>query len=105
MNLYDVFCQINSNSCNLIHGTSPFKGCRLTSNTNLGTWCRRLEVGSPFVFNEAEALAAVAQATLALEDGAAGDDALDVAGHKRLKRGRKPLDADLPRRVVRHELP
>jgi len=40
-----------------------------------------------------------------LEDGASGDDALDVAGHKRLKRGRKPLDADLPRHVVRHELP
>ena len=56
-------------------------------------------------FNEAEALAVAAQATLALEDGAAGDDALDVAGHKRLKRGRKPLDADLPRHVVRHELP
>ena len=51
-------------------------------------------------FNEAEALAAAAQATPALEDGAAGDDAaLDVAAHKRLKRGRKPLDADLPRHV------
>ncbi|HEY5582336.1 MAG TPA: IS66 family transposase, partial [Rhodoferax sp.] len=37
-------------------------------------------------FNEAEALAAAAQATPALEDGAAGDDAaLDVAAHKRLK--------------------
>ncbi len=57
-------------------------------------------------FNEAEALAAAAQATPALEDGAAGDDAaLDVAAHKRLKRGRKPLDANLPRHVVRHELP
>ena len=62
-------------------------------------------------FNEAEALAAVEQATPALEYGAdtAGDDsadsALDVPAHKRLKRGRKPLDADLPRHVVRHELP
>ena len=60
-------------------------------------------------FNEAEALAAVAQATSALEDGATGDDsdaaAVDVPAHKRLKRGRKPLDADLPRHVVRHELP
>ena len=60
-------------------------------------------------FNEAEALAA--QATPALEDGDAGtsgdavDDALDATGRKRLKRGRKPLDADLPRHVVRHELP
>ena len=50
-------------------------------------------------FNEAEALAA--QATAALQD----DAALDVAAHKRLKRGRQPLDADLPRHVVRHELP
>jgi len=57
-------------------------------------------------FNEAEALAAAAQATAALQDDAAGDDAaLDVVAHKRLKRGRKPLDADLPRHVVRHELP
>ncbi len=53
-------------------------------------------------FNEAEALAAAAQTTPALADG---DDAVDVPGHKRLKRGRKPLDADLPRHVVRHELP
>ena len=56
-------------------------------------------------FNEAEALAAAAQDTAALEDDAAGDDAHNVASHKRLKRGRKPLDADLPRHVVRHELP
>ena len=54
-------------------------------------------------FNEAEALAAAAQATPALADG--DDAAVDVPGHKRLKRGRKPLDADLPRHVVRHELP
>ena len=54
-------------------------------------------------FNEAEALAA--QATAALQDDAAGGDAHNVASHKRLKRGRKPLDADLPRHVVRHELP
>ena len=40
-----------------------------------------------------------------MECSAAGEDALDVAGHKRLKRGCKPLDADLPRHVVRHELP
>lgn len=57
-----------------------------------------------FVFNEAEALGAGAQAAPALQDDCAGQDALDVAGHKRLKRGRKPLDAELPRHVVRHEL-
>ena len=60
-------------------------------------------------FNEAEALAAVAQATPALQDGATGEDSCDAAvavpAHQRLKRGRKPLDADLPRDVVRHELP
>ena len=60
-------------------------------------------------FNEAEALAAVAQATPALQDGAAGEDSGDAAvavpAHQRLKRGRKPLDADLPRHIVRHELP
>ena len=58
-----------------------------------------------FVFNEAEALGAATQTAPALEDDCAGEDALNVAGHKRLKRGRKPLDADLPRHVVRHELP
>ena len=60
-------------------------------------------------FNEAEALAAVAQATPALQDGDAGEDsdaaAVAVLTHQRLKRGRKPLDADLPRHIVRHELP
>ena len=60
-------------------------------------------------FNEAEALAAVAQATPALQDGATGEDSCDAAvavpAHQRLKRGRKPLDADLPRHIVRHELP
>ena len=55
-------------------------------------------------FNEAEAEALAAQATAALQDHIAGDDAHNVASHKRLKRGRKPLDANLPRRVVRHEL-
>ena len=56
-------------------------------------------------FNEAEALAAAAQATAALQDDAAGDDTHNAASHKRPKRGRKPLDADLPRHVVRCELP
>jgi len=30
-NLYDLLCQIDANSCNLVHETSPFEGCRLTS--------------------------------------------------------------------------
>ena len=33
------------------------------------------------------------------------DDKIDVPGHQRAKRGRKPLDPALPREVVRHELP
>ena len=60
-------------------------------------------------FNEAEALAAAAQATPGLQDGAPGEDsdaaAVAVPAHQRLKRGRKPLDADLPRHIVRYELP
>lgn len=55
-------------------------------------------------FNEAEQLAAATQAAPAQQDSDAADDASDVAGHKRAKRGRKPLDAALPRHVVRHEL-
>lgn len=59
-------------------------------------------------FNEAEALAAASQAAPAQEESEAvdvgADDASDVAGHKRAKRGRKPLDPALPRHVVRHEL-
>jgi hypothetical protein len=31
------------------------------------------------------------------------DDKITVPGHKRAKRGRKPLDPALPREVVRHE--
>ena len=53
-------------------------------------------------FNEAEELGAGAQP--AVEDSVE-DDKLDVPGHKRAKRGRKPLDPALPREVVRHELP
>ena len=52
-------------------------------------------------FNEAESLGA--QAEPAAEEADA--DKIDVPGHKRAKRGRKPLDPALPREVVRHELP
>lgn len=51
--------------------------------------------------NEAEALAPAG--TPVAEEVAA--DAIDVAGHRRKKRGRKPLDPHLPREIVRHELP
>ena len=51
--------------------------------------------------NEAEARAPtgapVAEETL--------PEAVEVAGHSRKKRGRKPLDPHLPREIVRHELP
>ena len=51
--------------------------------------------------NEAEALAPngmpVAEKTM--------PEAVEVAGHSRKKRGRKPLDPLLPREIVRHELP
>jgi len=54
-------------------------------------------------FNEAEGLGA--QAEPAAEEAAPGDETIDVPGHRRAKRGRKPLDPALPREVVRHELP
>lgn len=54
-------------------------------------------------FNEAEALGAAAQPTQ--EETQADDSIVEVPGHKRAKRGRKPLDPALPREVVRHELP
>jgi transposase len=51
-------------------------------------------------FNEAEALAPagtpVAEETV---------EEIEVPAHTRKKRGRKPLDPNLPREVVRHELP
>jgi len=53
--------------------------------------------------NEAEALAPTADTAVAQEEGP--DDGIEVAGHKRKKRGRKPLDPSLPREVIRHELP
>ena len=52
-------------------------------------------------FNEAEELGADAQP--AVEDS--DQKTVDVPGHKRAVRGRKPLDPALPREVVRHELP
>jgi hypothetical protein len=52
------------------------------------------------LFNEAEALSA-ANAQPAQEDV----PETKVGAHSRKKRGRKPLDPDLPRETVRHELP
>ncbi len=51
------------------------------------------------LFNEAEALSA--GATPARED----EPATQVAGRTRGARGRKPLDPNLPREIVRHKLP
>ena len=53
-------------------------------------------------FNEAEVLGATSEPAA---QEATEDDGIDVPAHKRAKRGRKPLDAALPREVVRHELP
>ena len=55
-------------------------------------------------FNEAEALAAATKASPAQQEGDGESGQTDVAGHKRAKRGRKPLDPALPRHIVRHEL-
>jgi transposase len=52
--------------------------------------------------NEAEALAASEQAAPVQ---AGDEESTPVAGHRRKKRGRKPLDPALPREIVRHELP
>jgi transposase len=51
------------------------------------------------LFNEAEALGT--DVAPAREE----EPATQVAGHTRGKRGRKPLDPNLPREIVRHELP
>jgi transposase len=52
-------------------------------------------------FNEAELEGASAQPAAAETE----DDKVDVPAHRRTKRGRRPLDAALPREVRRHELP
>ena len=55
-------------------------------------------------FNEAESLGAAAQP--AQEEAEVHADGIEIAAHKRKKRaGRRPLDAALPREVIRHELP
>lgn len=51
--------------------------------------------------NEAEALTA-ATSTSPVQESVPD---IEVAPHKRKKRGRKPLDPSLPREIVRHELP
>jgi len=57
-------------------------------------------------FNEAESLGAQAEPAAEESDSdSSDDDKVNVPGHKRAKRGRKPLDPALPREVVRHELP
>jgi transposase len=56
-------------------------------------------------FNEAESLGARAEPAAEEAPEDSDDDKIDVPGHRRAKRGRKPLDPALPREVVRHELP
>jgi transposase len=51
--------------------------------------------------NEAVMLAPGAATLPAQEDGSD----IEVAAHKRKKRGRKPLDPALPRVVIRYEIP
>lgn len=51
------------------------------------------------LFNEIEALAPAP-----LPPEVAPEDTVEVPAHRRAKRGRKPLDAALPREVIRHEL-
>lgn len=54
-------------------------------------------------FNEAEAEAGSARPA---EEEPAGEPAIDIPAHQRkARRGRKPLDPNLPREVIRHELP
>jgi transposase len=53
-------------------------------------------------FNEAELEGAQAQPAAAETED---DEKIAVPAHQRAKRGRKPLDAALPREVRRHELP
>ena len=52
-------------------------------------------------FNEAESLAP--DASVVAEEESTGE--IEIPAHKRKKRGRKPLDPNLPREIVRHELP
>ncbi len=53
--------------------------------------------------NEAEALAPTSATPTAKEEEP--DAVIEVAGHQRKTRGRKPLDPALPREIIRHELP
>jgi transposase/cell division protein FtsL len=53
--------------------------------------------------NEAEVFAPTATTQAAQEDTATA--VIEVGGHERKRRGRKPLDPALPREVIRHELP
>jgi transposase len=53
--------------------------------------------------NEAEALAPTPDIAAAKEEEL--EAVIEIAGHQRKVRGRKPLDPALPREVIRHELP
>jgi transposase len=58
---------------------------------------------SDLFFNEAEALCPAGDAAMAA--AVVGEPTVRVVPVGRKKRGRKPLSADLPRTVIRHELP
>ena len=58
--------------------------------------------GQSELFNEAEALVS---AEVPVTEEVPVESSIEIAGHTRQKRGRKPLDPALPREIVRHELP
>lgn len=57
-------------------------------------------------FNEAEILLGTRPVEAASgEEATAADGTIEVPAHRRVRPGRKPLDAALPREVIRHEIP
>jgi len=56
--------------------------------------------GQSDLFNEAEALASAGP----MAEEVTVESGIEIAGHTRQKRVRKPLDPTLPREIVRHEL-
>ncbi|MBI2801530.1 MAG: IS66 family transposase [Gammaproteobacteria bacterium] len=77
----------------------PLKMAALPCAAGISAFCRDSLAQSDLFFNEAEARAAL---SVAPETEATR---VEVPSHSRKRGGRKPLDAGLPRMVVRHELP
>lgn len=95
----DLIAQLREENASLAKDLKHARLERDLFKEQLAAHCEKSAIRhADLFFNEAEALCPKAEA-------ATEAATVNVAAHARKKKGRKPLSEDLPRTVIRHELP